>query len=163
MAYGPYQGLLRQLLGQTKYHGRAPLAHSMGFYLGEWFRHFNRPIQAIVPIPLHAERLNERGYNQAEALARGLSEALNSPVRPILIRKKLTPALHALSLEERRLALNNCFDTVSERQVQKLSGKTLLLVDDIFTTGATLAEAKKTLPTESGLSLTLARTLKQDS
>jgi len=158
-AYGPYQGLLRQILGQTKYHQRAHLARALGFYLGLWFKDRAPKPAGVVPIPLHADRLKERGYNQAEELALGVAEALEVACFPWLLRTQATPALHALSARERAAVLKNSFSWHPPRLSWKKPQGPLLLVDDIFTTGATLQEARASLPQPlQGGSLSLART-----
>lgn len=162
-AYAPYHGLLRQWLTQTKYHQRRALARALGFYLGLWFAHFEFPIQAIIPIPLHALRRQQRGYNQAEELARGVAEALNKPFQKALERIRLTPPLHTLTAWERCEVLKDGFQLRRGWKPPRGKGY-LLLVDDIYTTGATLAAAQRCFPTHvQGLSLTLARTERSSS
>jgi ComF family protein len=158
-AYGPYQGLLRQLLGQTKYHQRAALARALGFYLGHWFKEWAPTPAGVVPIPLHADRYKERGYNQAEEMALGVAEALQIPCFPWLIRTQATPALHKLSPQARAQVLKDSFVWQAPPLSWKKPKGPLLLVDDIFTTGATLNEARSSLPQAlQGSSLSLGRT-----
>ncbi len=157
-AAAPYQGVLRQWLGQTKYHGRAPLARALGFYLGEWFARFQQPIQALVPIPLHQQRQRERGYNQALEMARGASEVLDVRVVQALKRVRPTPALHSLSARERADVLVDAFAPRGLSSLEAARGL-IVLVDDICTTGTTLQLARKCFsPEASGVYLTLAHT-----
>ena len=157
-AAAPYQGVMRQWLAQTKYHGRAPLARALGFYLGEWFRQFQMPIQALVPIPLHAARQRERGYNQAAELARGAAEALDCRVIQGLERIQATPALHSLSAQERSDVLARAFCLRTRPRWQAGHGK-IILVDDICTSGATLRAAQRCFAPElSGAFLTMTYT-----
>jgi predicted amidophosphoribosyltransferase len=165
-AYGPYQGLLRQLLAQTKYHHRAPLARAMGFYLGQWLKPFSISLNGVVPIPLHPDRLRERGYNQAQELAKGVAEALNIPCFTYLHRIKPTQALHSLSPENRQKMLHGCFEWHEPRWIWQKPQKNLLLVDDIYTTGATIEEARRSIPPPyqvSSLTLALTRANRNES
>jgi ComF family protein len=89
---------------------------------------------ALVPIPIHAVRRRERGYNQAEAIALGLAPFCGKPVWPkALLRKRATRSQTRLSKGERGRNLEGAFAAATER----VKGKRLLLVDDVFTTGAT--------------------------
>jgi ComF family protein len=92
----------------------------------------------IVPVPLHPSRLRERGYNQAALLARELSAYVaGDVVEDCLIRTKATIPQVGLRAQERRANVRDAFRCVSD----SLSGKRVLLVDDVFTTGATLESA----------------------
>ncbi len=94
-------------------------------------------IDAIVPVPLHRSRRNERGYNQAELLARRLAKKLGVPVlSKALVRTRKTTAQKYLGGRERQKNLEAVFGAGR----QSVAGQTLLLVDDIYTTGGT-AEA----------------------
>ena len=96
---------------------------------------------ALIPIPLAAKRLRERGYNQSELLARALAQQWRIPVLPdALVRTRETPTQTALTPETR---LANVAGAFSAKRVR--SGMVWVLVDDVFTTGATLAEAARAL------------------
>lgn len=139
-----------------KYHHRPQLALALGLYLGEWLQ--GSQADVLVPIPLHAERLEQRGYNQAEHLAQGIGQVLGIPVRQALTRNRATEALHNLSIPVRKSMLKEAFDVTAA--AKQLSGKKVLLVDDIVTTGTTLREAYERLrPGVQQLgSVSLART-----
>ena len=98
-------------------------------------------IDAFIPVPVHPERKRLRGYNQAEELSLILSRYMNIPsVSDILIRRKNTGALKKLGARERRLSLQDAFS------VRRLSGlESLCIVDDIYTTGATVEACAKAL------------------
>ena len=131
-------------MAAMKYHGRAEYAVFYGKLLavsfGREWAEFG--IKEIVPVPVHSEKLKKRGYNQAELLAEAMAEQLELPVnKGILIRKEETRAQKKLSREERFLNLRSAFQP-GEGTVPD----TVLLVDDIYTTGATAdacAEALK--------------------
>lgn len=117
-----------------------------------------RPRQAtvLVPIPLAPRRERQRGYNQSAVLAAALSARWDIPVRPLLVRVRETPTQTALTPEKRLANVAGAFamrnvecgtrnDHGNTRSAVPLPRSTLVLVDDVFTTGATLAEAARAL------------------
>ena len=105
------------------------------------------PIDAasvLVPIPLAPKRLRQRGYNQSEALARALSRLWRVPVVDVLVRSRETATQTALTPETRLANVAGAF-TPGRGPGVNLPATTLVLVDDVFTTGATLAEAARAL------------------
>lgn len=130
-------GDVRESLYRFKYSSRAEYAeyYAASAYkrLGTQLRQLNA--QALVPIPLHPSKKRKRGYNQAEEFARELSRLSGIPVRTDLIkRKKRTKPLKTLNVSERQNNLKKAF-LFTQNDV-KLN--TIILVDDIYTTGATL-------------------------
>jgi len=114
--------------------------------------------EIIIPVPLHRQRLRERGFNQAVVLA-----ALFFPDDKqridvdVLIRTRWTPPQTGLSGKDRRQNLKNAFDVQKPEQVK---GKSVLLIDDVLTTGTTINECAKTLKKYGAIdvqALTLAR------
>lgn len=131
-----------------KYGGRREYADYFGeqicLHLGEFIRGV-KP-DALVPIPLHRRRMAVRGYNQAELLARAVGRRMNIPVYPkMLLRVKNTVPQKQLNSEERQNNLKKAF--IMGRNDVKL--KTVLVIDDIYTTGTTIDEAARVL-TEAG-------------
>lgn len=98
----------------------------------------------LTPIPLSNKRFLFRGFNQSEELAKELSLALNLPIQKFILKTKNTKPQTALSKDQRKNNILNVF-IVQERIRQKIQGKKILLVDDVFTTGATMDEAAKIL------------------
>jgi len=111
--------------------------------------HWVNHVDLIIPVPLHPNRLTERGYNQSEKIARGIYDGLakknsNAPelAPEILIRSRDTPHQLGQGREER---LHNLTGAFTVEQINAIQNKTILLVDDVLTTGATLAETSATL------------------
>jgi len=152
LSWGRYEDVLRQALRQLKYSDHPELAGWLGLELGKtWRQHPHtastptpRP-QVLVPIPLHTSKLKQRGFNQAERLAQGLGRAVQLPVvGEGLVRVQATQAQHGLGREARQANLAQAF-RVNPNDLQTLRQKTVWLVDDIFTTGATAYAAAHTL------------------
>jgi ComF family protein len=106
----------------------------------------------IVPIPLHSRRLRWRGFNQAEEIARGLSEYFGVKMATdILLRKKHSQPQVKLNMEERADNIKGCFHIPSpyegegKGEVKYLSNRNIILIDDVATTGSTLNEAARVL------------------
>ncbi|MFW6306395.1 MAG: ComF family protein [Bacillota bacterium] len=158
---GLYGGILKELLINFKYNHhiktKTPLVNLLFIYLKYYY--ISENIDNIVPVPIHEERRKTRGYNQAELLASGLSGKSGIPLSSQLIRTGETPPLYNFAFEQRKLLLENSFF------VEKgcYQGKNLLLIDDIFTTGATSNEIsfilKKVGGAESVFVLTIATAL----
>ena len=134
--------------------------------LGRWFadrlrliaRQGQMDADVVVPVPLHLQRERERGYNQADLIARPLAKQLGLPYRAVLlVRIRPCPNKHILSLEERWESVRGAFATRPGSQVDNLR---VLLVDDVMTTGATLdacAKALRAAGAKSVIGLTVAR------
>jgi ComF family protein len=114
----------------------------------------------VVPVPLHAARFRERGYNQAELIARPLARLLRLPFRSyLLVRTKPRPDKLKLTIRERWRTVRGAYSTRARARVDKLR---VLLVDDVFTTGATLDACSRALRKAGALrvaGLTVARVL----
>ncbi len=144
-ALGAYASVLRGLCLKLKADRNAWLAPWLGRLLAEaWHAELARlPGDAwIVPVPLHWWRRMSRGYNQAEGLAGGLAARLGLCVHQPLRRIRATDHLAHLSAEERMAAMSRAFRI---RDRAGLAGRTVILVDDILTTGATCGAAARTL------------------
>lgn len=97
----------------------------------------------LIPVPLHGKRLRERGFNQAEELARPLSQALDYEMVNALKRVRPTPRQATLSRRERLQNLRKAFQL--QIRPEKLAGRNLILIDDVFTTGSTAQECARVL------------------
>ena len=152
-----FEGPLREAIHHLKYSGRTSLAEPLGTYLEACWRIASLPADLIVPVPLHAARQRERGYNQSALLAIPLSRASKLPVvEPALTRVKATTPQVALNAAERKANVCAAF----EARCDLVRGRRVLLVDDVCTTGATLESSSVALRQAGAASvwaLTLAR------
>ncbi|MDX2273533.1 MAG: ComF family protein [Cyanobacteriota bacterium] len=143
--WGSYTGLLRRSLQLLKYQNQPQMGLTLGSWLGEAWQGSRRDWQRIdklgvVPIPLHAERLQKRGYNQAELLSRAFCHVTGMTHFPaMLARRRSTQAQYGLSTTARQENLKGAF------QVMQPVAMPLLIIDDIYTTGATVAAAIQAL------------------
>lgn len=147
------KGKLQSLIHSIKYDGMSQLAVEQGRRLGEVALR-EKPhskFDFIVPLPLHKIRKIERGYNQAERLAKGVSEILGTPVKEIVRRTRYTSTQTHLTLEGRKRNIKDAFECIVD-----LNGEHLLLIDDVFTTGSTLMECAKTLKRNGAGKITIA-------
>ncbi|WP_200758303.1 ComF family protein [Effusibacillus dendaii] len=137
-SYGKYEGVLRDLLHRFKFTREQELISVLGHCINEaWNRHFaDRQIDWLVPVPVHPDRLRERGYNQAEMLALHLSSYSNIPVLSALQRTAHLKGQVTRDRQERLKALQSAYvcHSIHQSQVQE---QRILLVDDIYTTGST--------------------------
>ncbi len=149
-------GIIQHLLHGLKYGHLPQLGQELGF---EAARRAGIGAKLIVPVPLHPKRLRKRGYNQAAAIALGVAQATGGEVLAPewLIRTRHTRTQTGFSLDQRRKNLEGAFHCVDP---ERLRGRDSLLVDDVFTTGATLFElysACKACEPASAAILTLAQ------
>lgn len=142
--WGNYEGKLKQALAALKYDRHAELGEIFGRWIGQTWLESSLVQQklTLIPIPLHAQKLKERGFNQAELIARGFSQVTGYPIQPhALIRFKETKAMYRLKPRERAENLKNAFKIGI---ITNLTSK-ILLIDDIYTTGTTAKEAANCL------------------
>ena len=130
-AIGEYAGTLRDIIHALKYDGRRSIAAPLAALMAAHGTNVLCTADLIVPVPLHPRRQRERGFNQAEELARGLP----LPVVRALRRNRPTVSQVELPADQRRVNVFGAFSLTSAALVR---GKTLVVVDDVATTGATL-------------------------
>lgn len=150
-----------QLIYDLKYANRPDIGEDMGRMMAEemLMAGFFDGIDALIPVPLSPKRKRQRGYNQSERVARGISRLTGIPVWTKVLRRKHFQRSQTTLLRHQRQ--QNVEDIFELRSTDGLAGKHVLLVDDVCTTGATLAACANTLKPVSGLNvsvLTLAFT-----
>ena len=152
-----FEGVLREAMHRFKYRRLTALAEPLGAMMAEYWMQHPIPADVVVPVPLHAARLRERGYNQAALLAREMARRVGLAVdERTLVRQRATASQVKLNAKQRKENVRDAFCCSSNA----LAGKQVLLVDDVCTTGATL-EACAVALREGGArgvrALTLAR------
>ncbi len=136
-----YAAPIRSLLQNLKFHNRLSHARVLGLLLGEIVAGSGHDADVIVPVPLHKDRLKERGYNQALEIAHWAGKVAERPMDQTLCRRELAGvAQMTLTADERRRNLKKAFVASSE-----VSGKRVAIVDDVMTTGATANEMAREL------------------
>jgi len=138
--------LVKQLIHRFKYDFVKDLAQPLGILMVKKLENQNIKNPVLIPIPLHPRRLHWRGFNQAQELASIISQELNIPViNNLLIRTKNTlPQMQIQNAQQRKENINQAFELSVRHRVSNIN-KTLILIDDISTTGATLDQAAKVL------------------
>lgn len=137
--------LLQNLAHSLKYEEITAFGYDLGVRLSEKLRDKN--IEAIIPVPLNKRKERERGYNQSDFIAKGISDVLKIPfLGKVVQRVKYTVTQTHLNAEQRKENIAEAFTVASS---YPLKDKTILLVDDIITTGSTIQEVAKVLK-ESG-------------
>lgn len=157
-----YDDASRRLIMELKYQDETQLARIFGPWMASAGRDMAAACDIIVPVPLHYWRFVKRRYNQAALLAQALAKPAGLPVLPdALLRTRATPQQAGLSKRERERNMRGAF-RVNPRYAERLRGKSVLLIDDVFTTGATLSACTRSLLAAQAASvsvLTLARRL----
>lgn len=154
-----YSPPLRDAIHLFKYQKKVALADALGALMQRPLID-SLPIDVVIPVPLHPTRLREREYNQSLLLADRVSRAQHIPLSyDNLIRSRDTPPQTELT---RAVRLKNLRGAFAMRRPNDLAGKRILLIDDVFTTGATVNECAKTLRRAGAADVyacTLARTV----
>ena len=142
--YGIYE---RTLIFSLKYNGNRYIARHIAEIMRDKIKSVGRDgdYDLIVPVPLHKRKIRKRGFNQAALIAKYLASYLGIECLPdALIRVRETSPMRGLSKEERAENIKGCFELNNDIK-EKIEGKRVLLLDDIYTTGATASECRKTL------------------
>jgi len=177
LAYGSYEAELRELIHLLKYNGIRPAAKVLGGFLAEALATARPGIEQltfeqlailVIPVPLYKRKLRERGFNQAELIARAALK-LRPPgehlqlVTDLLVRTRDTASQIGLTGHQRRANLRGAFTVARAMEV---TGRQVILVDDVYTTGATATECAHVLRRAGAAKVwvaTVARTLKMAS
>ena len=156
-----YEGAARTAILALKFRGQRRVAERLATLMTVPFWCDIQRADIVLPMPLHASRQRERGYNQAEVLARAFANLQGLRMRgDLLERTRATEAQTRLSREERRRNVAGAFALTSHAAAEAVKGRHILLIDDVTTTGSTLAAAAEPLRAAGATSiwgLTFAR------
>ncbi|HDD35669.1 MAG TPA: ComF family protein [Candidatus Desulfofervidus auxilii] len=160
-----YNDPIKKAIIQFKFQHNTALAP---FFIKEILLHLKDFIESIKPdlilsVPLHIKRLRERGFNQSSLLAKGLAKAINVPYKQKILKKnKHTLPQVGLSLNERKKNVRGSFIIRKPEYIEYIKEKSILLLDDVCTTGSTVNECAKVLIKAGAKAvwvITLARTV----
>ena len=156
----PYRGPVQKLLKKVKYGSAWEIVQAL-FEI--WISRTENPELkergVVTSVPMYRQKERERGFNQAEVLAKLLAENYKVPYLTILERKRETKPMFGLSRKERRENVGGAFRVINQ-QTNELTDKRIILVDDVWTTGATMRECTRVLKragAEEVWGVTLAR------
>ncbi|MBQ4212890.1 MAG: ComF family protein [Selenomonas sp.] len=146
-AFGVYRGGLQSIIKALKYRGRRSTLPYIDTLLraglaDKQLGHILAAVDMAVAVPLYPAKEKQRGFNQAELIFKNFLQAADIPLTRQLVRLRATVSMYQLSEQERRQNLKNAFAVTAAKAV---TGKNILLVDDILTTGATLHECANVL------------------
>lgn len=144
-------GIVQQLIHNLKYRNQ----EDIGFFLGNWYGHtlkenkqLHNIIDIVVPVPLHRKKLRQRGYNQVARFAQRIAHHIDAEYIDHLLVKTANTRTQTKKGRLGRLLPENALYVVSD--IEYLKNKTVLLVDDVITTGATMEICAKTLTETTG-------------
>jgi ComF family protein len=171
-AYGSYDGAIRELIHLLKYDHVLPAAKVLGRMLAEatvdLAPDFISETPIVVPVPLHESKLRQRGFNQSELMARALVKqkpvGIDLELAPkLLVRRRATDSQTGLTRQQRMTNIRGAFSATFPIQI---SGRNILLVDDVFTTRTTVSECARVLRRAGAKKVwvvTVARVLKSET
>jgi ComF family protein len=140
----PYAGAVRAALHDLKYAGERRLAEPLGSAVARRWAKVGVGAEVVIPVPVHAERARRRGFDQAALVAAVAARALGLPSSRALERRRATVAQFELGRSERASNVAGAF-AVTNAQRAAVASRWVLLVDDVVTTGATLAACGEAL------------------
>jgi len=155
-----YKSVIAKIIIDYKYHDQQIFHQFLVNLLIQKVRLFKNDFELISPIPMHWRKLFSRDFNQSDYLAKSLANSESKQFCRALVKSKNTAPQMTLGLKERQ---KNLKGAIEFNQQQDIKGKSILLIDDVYTTGSTLNECAKILKKNGAtkvLCLTIARTLK---
>jgi ComF family protein len=168
VSYGEYDAGLRDLIHLLKYERVLPAARPLGRLLARSIEHLRLSADGspavLVPVPLHSSKRRERRFNQAEVIARVALKHLPDGFeldRHVLVRQRETRSQVGLDREARIANMHGAFRVVAP---ERIAGRTVIVVDDVMTTGTTVSECARMLKRAGAqrvFAATVARTLKR--
>jgi ComF family protein len=151
-------GAFQHMAHAMKYDGFVSIGYLFGHEIGQAMKQRGVEADLLIPIPLHKRKMRERGYNQAELIARGIAEETGIPVRTdVVYRTRYTETQTKLHIDDRKKNVEDAF-AVTQHAAAVLGGARCVLVDDVITTGATIVSCAGTL-LEAGAQSVLAASI----
>lgn len=144
MRYEPHTRSVKAIL-QLKYHNRPDVGEALGLLMGRQLmaKGFFDDVDAIIPVPLARSRERERGYNQSMMIARGLQRACRRPIWDKVVVRQV--ATESQTTKDRLARADNMADVFRMSRGAQLSGRHVVIVDDVVTTGATVCSVAAAL------------------
>ena len=157
-----YRGEYRHSIINLKQRGKKMQALQLGRLMSKNIKHVYKlnELDAVVPVPMSKERRKKRGFNHAALLAQQVSNELNIPYCDAMYKVRDNSAQHSLNLSQRKLNVKNVYSVKPDID---LTGKRILLIDDVVTTGYTLSDCTRALFEKGAISVhcaTVAKTPK---
>lgn len=154
VSLGPFTGALQQAIYALKFRNQVRLGRALGERMGQCLAEQLAPLDCLLPVPLHPARQRERGFNQSAEIAAGLGAVLGVPVCHGVVRRRRNTRQQALlSAEERRANLRGAFASASALPASVRIG----IVDDVWTTGETVAACAQAVESDRLWAVVLAR------
>lgn len=139
------KGVTQSILHHLKYKGNYDLGVDMGVLFGNQMKNWLRGYDLIIPVPIHPSRKRTRGYNQSTALAEGVSRVTKIPVE-----EKIAHRISHAGTQTKKSKTQR-WDSISQaymlKNIEKLESKSVLIIDDVLTTGATIGKLAEMLET----------------
>lgn len=138
-----YNDFMASLIAKFKYHNHPYMSLTFGHMISKKFKELKYDVDLIVPVPITKKRMKQRGFNQAELIAKVFAKDTNLPLCCEIIEKQTETSHQAdLDYEERQKNILGTFKVVNKKEV---AGKNVLVIDDVFTTGATTSACAEVL------------------
>lgn len=150
------EGKVQRLIHELKYRDNTEAGLFLGQELGRSIKEapLFQGLDYLIPIPLHPKREHERGYNQSMMIAQGVAEVTSIPIGGDFLYRKVNTATQTHKNKEERW--RNVKDIFELRHAERLIGKSVLLIDDVLTTGSTLESCALKLSSVPGITISCA-------
>lgn len=150
----PFRGTVRHALHVIKYQGERRLAEPLGRAVARRWSRVGIGADVVTHVPVHAARARQRGYDQAELIARVAARQLGLPFAPVLTRARETAAQFDLDRGDRAANVDGAFEVATDRRPTiDVRGRWVLLIDDVITTGSTMAASADALEAAGALAV----------
>lgn len=142
-----YDDLAKEMIKKYKFHGKAYMAKSLAEIMIDKFSTMSCAVDLVMPVPIHPKKKKERGYNQAGLVAEEFAKRLDIRyTEDILLRKNYKGAMNKMGADKRRENIMGSYSiTESEEKLKMIKDSSILLIDDVYTTGSTVNECARLL------------------